>query len=54
LIVCLIRSRGGTISDEIRTSKTIARMSKVIAAQSLPVSLVVTGDDLSKRFAYVD
>ena len=38
------------IEDEIRTSKTIARMSKVIEAQTLPVCLVVTGDDLGKTF----
>ncbi|CAF4889155.1 unnamed protein product, partial [Rotaria magnacalcarata] len=34
------------IIDEIRTSETITRMSEVIAAQTLPVCLVVTGDDL--------
>jgi len=38
------------VSDEVRTGETIARMSEVIAAQTSPVSLVVTGDDLSKRF----
>jgi hypothetical protein len=43
-----IDSREGTISNEVRTGETIARMSEVIAAQTLPVSLVVTGDDLSK------
>jgi hypothetical protein len=38
----------GTVSDEIRTGETIARMSEVIATQTLPVCLVVTGDDLGK------
>lgn len=34
------------ITDEMRTRETISRMSEIIAAQSLPVCLVVTGDDL--------
>ena len=38
----------GTLSIEERTCGTISRMSEVIAAQTLPVCLVVTGDDLSK------
>ena len=46
--ISYLGNREGTISDETRTSETIARMSEVIAAQTLPVSLVVTGDDLSK------
>ena len=41
-------SSEGTVSDERRTSETISRMSEVIAAQTSPVSLVVTGDDLGK------
>jgi hypothetical protein len=40
-----------SISEETRTSETIARISKIIAAQTLPVCLVVTGDDLSKCFS---
>jgi len=36
------------VSDETRTGETISRMSEVIAAQTSPVSLVVTGDDLGK------
>ena len=39
-------------SDEVRTKKTIARMSEVIAAQTSPVSLVVTGDDLGTILKY--
>jgi hypothetical protein len=35
-----------SISDEIRTRENISRMAEVIAAQTLPVCLVVTGDDL--------
>lgn len=35
-------------SEETRTSETIARIKDTIAAQSLPVCLVITGDDLSK------
>ncbi|CAF1013806.1 unnamed protein product [Adineta steineri] len=42
-----LRDREIIETDETRTSETIARMSEVIAAQKLPVSLVVTGDDLS-------
>lgn len=38
-----------SISDDIRTSETIARISKIIAAQTLPVCLVVTGDGLSTK-----
>jgi hypothetical protein len=51
--ILYLGSREGTISDEIRTDETIARMSEVIAAQTLPVSLVVTGDDLSKKSLYI-
>lgn len=39
-------------SDEVRTKKTIARMKEVIAAQTSPVSLVVTGDDLGTILKY--
>jgi hypothetical protein len=46
-------SREEVISDEIRTGETIARMSEVIAAQTLAVSLVVTGEDLSKKSLYM-
>ena len=35
-------------TDEERTSETISRISEIIAAQTLPVCLVVTGDDLSE------
>ena len=49
----LIETREVTISEEVHTSETITRMSEVIAAQKLPVSLVVTGEDLSKRFFFV-
>ena len=45
----VIGGREEAISDEVRTSETISRMSEVIAAQTLPVSLVVTGDDLGKN-----
>ncbi|CAF1036322.1 unnamed protein product [Rotaria sordida] len=45
-------TRSGAISDEVRTSETITRMSEVIAAQKLPVSLVVTGDDLNTILRY--
>ena len=48
MAVSSLGNRGVTVSDETRTSETISRMSEVIAAQTLPVSLVVTGDDLSK------
>jgi hypothetical protein len=40
--------RDGAISIDVRTRETISRMSEVIAAQILPVCLVVTGDDLGK------
>ncbi|CAF1998553.1 unnamed protein product [Rotaria magnacalcarata] len=40
------------IIDEICTSETITRMSEVIAAQTLPVCLVVTGDDLGCILRY--
>ncbi len=48
--MCLfdVGGRDVAISDELRTGETISRMSEVIAAQTLPVSLVVTGDDLSE------
>ena len=39
------------ISDETRTHETITRMSEVIAAQTSPVCLVVTGDELSKNIS---
>ncbi len=42
-----------SVSDETRTGETISRMSEVIAAQTSPVSLVVTGDDLGKIFFFV-
>ena len=42
-----------TISEEVRTSETITRMKDVISAQKPPVSLVVTGDDLSKMIFFV-
>ncbi|CAF4365298.1 unnamed protein product, partial [Rotaria socialis] len=48
----LLRTRGGTMSDELRTGETISRMSEVIAAQNLPVSLVVTGEDLGVILRY--
>jgi len=51
-IKCL-GSREGTISDELRTGETITRMSEVIAAQTSPVCLVVTGDDLSKKSLFI-
>lgn len=41
-----LNSRNETISDDIRTSRTIARMEEVINAQTSPVCLVVTGDHL--------
>ena len=43
-----VGTREEQISDDARTGETITRMSEVIAAQKLPVSLVVTGEDLSK------
>jgi magnesium-transporting ATPase (P-type) len=49
LIILYLGNRDGSISNNIRTSEIIARMSEVIAAQTLPVYLVVTGDDLGKR-----
>ncbi|CAM4756544.1 unnamed protein product [Rotaria magnacalcarata] len=48
----LLRTRGGTVCDELRTGETISRMSEVIAAQNLPVSLVVTGEDLGVILRY--
>jgi len=42
-----------TISEEVRTSETITRMKDVISAQKPPVSLVVTGDDLSQMIFFV-
>jgi hypothetical protein len=47
-----IGTREGTISEETRTAETINRMSEVIAAQTSPVSLVVTGEDLSKILCF--
>ncbi|CAF2490271.1 unnamed protein product [Rotaria sp. Silwood2] len=47
-----LHTRDEAIPDEIRTSETITRMSEVIAAQKLPVSLVVTGDDLNTILRY--
>ncbi|CAF3352770.1 unnamed protein product [Rotaria sp. Silwood1] len=47
-----LRTRDGAIPDDIRTGETIARTSEVIAAQKLPVSLVVTGDDLNNILRY--
>ncbi|CAF4274212.1 unnamed protein product, partial [Rotaria magnacalcarata] len=47
----LLLTRGGTVCDELRTGETISRMSEVIAAQNLPVSLVVTGEDLGEIFS---
>ncbi|CAF2840318.1 unnamed protein product [Rotaria sp. Silwood2] len=41
-----------SIMDEIRTSETIARINEDIAAQTLPVCLVVTGDDLNLILRY--
>jgi hypothetical protein len=52
-LMCCVGTREGTVSDETRTGETIARMSEVIAAQTSPVCLVVTGDDLGKRFVCV-
>ena len=50
--VCLcLDNRDISVSDEVRTGETISRMSEVIAAQTSPVSLVVTGDDLSKTIS---
>ncbi|CAF0956033.1 unnamed protein product [Rotaria magnacalcarata] len=48
----LLLTRGGTVCDELRTGETISRMSEVIAAQNLPVSLVVTGEDLGVILRY--
>lgn len=47
----IVGNRGVTMTDELRTGETITRMGEIIAAaaQKQPVSLVVTGDDLSKR-----
>lgn len=39
------------MTDEQRTSETVSRLSEIIAAQSLPVCLVVTGDDLSESLS---
>lgn len=40
-------------SEEIKISETITRMSEVIAAQRQPVSLVVTGEDLSNIVIFI-
>ena len=45
--ICL-GNQESSVSEEERTGKTIIRMVDVIAAQSSPVSLVVTGDDLGE------
>jgi P-type E1-E2 ATPase len=42
----------GAVSDEIRTGETITRMNEAIAAQTLPVCLVVTGDELGTILQY--
>ncbi|UJR25569.1 hypothetical protein I4U23_006914 [Adineta vaga] len=47
-----LRNQESSGSDEVRTEKTIARMADVIAAQSSPVSVVVTGDDLGVILRY--
>ncbi|CAF1303376.1 unnamed protein product [Adineta ricciae] len=47
-----LRNRESSASDDVRTEKTISRMREVIAAQASPVSLVVTGEDLSVILRY--
>ena len=37
------------MANEILTHKTIARIRETVAAQILPVCLVVTGDDLGRN-----
>lgn len=46
-----LNNRDGSVSDEIRTRKTIERMEEVIVAQkpTAHVCLVVTGDDLGNQ-----
>lgn len=51
-VLLFLASREETILDEIRIHQTITRMTDVIAAQTLPVSLVVTGDDLVNILQY--
>ncbi|CAF1301656.1 unnamed protein product [Adineta ricciae] len=47
-----LRNQESSASDDVRTEKTISRMREVIAAQASPVSLVVTGEDLSVILRY--